>query len=300
MRSLARSSEPLAEQFQVPLLGVPVLYRSNSAAVIAVVARALARWGALETHLIEGGPPARVDIVVRPGEADEPAGPLLTRAHGDTVLAAAGASMMSADLAHGAALAFVTPQLAADEARLRREVVEGLGLLLASARDRAPLDAAAVVRSGRALLLVGQGEADIAALCYACTRAGFALLAADTVYVSLARGLRVWGHAGELRLAPETARLFPELAAQRRQTAAVEAQRVVGHAERAGVCFVEGAAGQASRVEPVPEADAAARIAALGSPALAAALAAGGACRLLVGADPASAAALLAHLGEQN
>jgi hypothetical protein len=299
MRNLARSSEPLAEHYQVPLLGVPVLYRSNSAAVIAVAARALARWGELETQLIEGGPPAGVDVVVRPGEADEPAAPFVTRAHGDTVLAAAGASMMTADLAHGAALAFVTPQLAADEARLRREVVEGLGLLLASARDRAPLDAAAVVRGGRAVLLVGQGEANIPALCYACTRAGFALLAADTVYVSLARGLRVWGHAGELRLPPETARLFPELAAQRRQTVAVEAERVVGHAERAGVCFVERGAGQASRVEPVPAAEAAARIAAGGAPAIAAAVAAGGAYRLLVGADPASAAALLAHVGER-
>lgn len=316
------SAEPLDERFQAPLLGVPVVYRSNSAAVIAAAVHALRPWGELDAALIEGGPPACVEIVVQPRGIGEPAtqhgAPFVVRSYGDTLIAASGASLMTANLEHGAALAVITPELAADEPRLRHEVIERLGLLLASARDRTPVEAAAVVRAGRALILAGPREAGVAALCYACLRAGFALLAADMVYVSLARGMRIWGHAGVLHLPPETARAFPDLAALRPVTgpsgtpelavevADLSGARVITHAERATVCFVERGSGQASHVEAVPAGEAVQRIVAdhladagtLRDPGsgVAVALAAGGAHRLIVGADPASAAALLSLL----
>lgn len=312
---------PLVASLQVPLLGVPVLYRSNSAAVIAAAARSLGRWSELPTELIEPGPPARVDIVVHPPGAGEPAaapaGQFVARAHGDTLLAAAGGSLMMAQPAHGAALAFVTPELAADPASLQHSVIERLGLLLVSERDRTPVPAAGVVHSGRAVLLVGAGGADTSTLCYACVRAGFALISGGALFVSVARGVRIWGLGGPLHLPPDAPRLFPELAglepqrcADGRLGLAVEAPGPAGpHAGRATVCLVERGAGQPSRLEPVAPAEAAAQIAdpqrpglelqRERAPAVAAALAAGGAYRLTVGADPASAAALLAHLAEQ-
>jgi hypothetical protein len=315
-------STPLAECLALPLLGVPLEFRSNSAHVIAVAARALGRWRELPPALIEPGPPLRVDIVVQPlGPGDPPAtagGPFVFRAHGETFLAASGGSILSAHMAHGQALAFVTPALAADEPNLRSLVIECLGLILTTRRDRTPVHAAGVLRGGRALLLYGASTAGKSTLCYACLRAGFQLLAEDAVHVSLHGGLRLWGNPGQIHLLPDAPRLFPELASHTPQVQsngklklAIDAAALGGlalsHSGPALVCLVERRPGQASRLEPIPAAEVAA---ALGdprepgfnllreqAPRAASALAASGAFRLRVG-DPASAVALLETLTE--
>ncbi|GAB4424539.1 MAG: hypothetical protein OHK0015_03460 [Chloroflexi bacterium OHK40] len=319
---LLGQSAPLDEVLEVPLLGVPVVYRSNSAAVIATAASAFQRWRQLPPALIDAGPAARVDVVVHlPGSAGLPLAHderFVFRAHGRTFLAAAGASVLTAQLDHGYALAFVTPALAADEASLRRNVLECLGFLLVNMRDRTPVHAAGVVRNGRAVLLVGASMAGKSTLCYACVRAGFSLLAEDTVCVSLARGLRVWGHPGPIHLLPDAPRFFPELAGiEPRMLAngklkltvdvsALGSERLVTHAERVALCFVERSSGQASRLEPLPAVEAAAALSDPRepgfdllrdqAPTVAAALAASGAYRLRVGSDPGTAVTLLKHL----
>lgn len=319
---LLGQTAPLGELLEVPLLGVPVRFRSNSPAVIAVAERAFQHWRTLPPALVEAGQPLGVDIVVHPlGQGDPPVQPgerFVFRAHGASFIAAAGGSMMTAQLAEGHALAFVTPELADDEATLRRSVLECLGLLLVNYRDRTPVHAAGVVYNGRALLLAGGSTAGKSTLCYACLRAGFGLLSEDIVCVSLARGLRVWGHAGAIFLLPDAPRFFPELArheprvqpnGKRKLVVEPGAEQVATHAERATVCFVERAAGQASHLEPVSAEAAAALLADPRepgfdllrdrAPAVAVAIAASGAYRLHVGSDPASAVALLAHLAER-
>lgn len=317
---------PLDHSLTVPLLGVPVTYRSNSPAVIEAAGRALAVWRELPPELVAPGPPARVDVVVHPlGPGDPevaPAERFVFRAHGDSVLAASGGNLLGAQLAAGVATAFVTPALAADEPGLRQHVIESLGLLLVSRRDRAPVRAAAVVGGGRAVLLVGPSGAGKSTLCYACVRAGLALMAENAVSVSLEGGLRIWGHPGRIHLLPDAPRLFPELAGLAPQVrasgkpklavdvTALGRDRLATHADRAVVCLLTRAAGQASRLAPVDAGEAAA---ALGdprepgldllrerAPAVARALAAGGAYRLTVGDDPAAAAALIAHLAESG
>lgn len=323
---LLGQSAPLTDSYTVPLLGVPLHYRSNSPAAIAAAERAFGLWRELPQQLVEAGPPARVDIIVHPlGPGDPamaPADGFVFRAHGDSFLAANGANLLSAHMGAGVATAFVTPELAEDEIALRHHVIACLGFLLVNARDRTPIHAAAVVRNGRALLLIGPSNAGKSTLCYACVRAGFALLAEDTVCVSLARGLRLWGHPGAIHLLPDAPRFFPELAGLTPRLRANGKRKLVVEgavlgpggraltAERATLCFVELGAGQAARLEPLP---AEAAVAALGdprepgfdlmgkgAPAAARALAAGGAYRLTVGADPLAAVALLAHLAEQG
>ncbi|NTU79232.1 MAG: hypothetical protein HGA45_07485, partial [Chloroflexales bacterium] len=179
---------------------------------------------------------------------------------------------------------------------------------------------AGVVRNGRALLLVGPSAVDLSTLSYACVWAGFGLMAAETTWVSLGRGQRLWGHASPIRMPVDAVRFFPDLAgvapgmgANGEPTLAIDIEarwpeRLATHAERAVVCLIERAAGQASRLEPVPAAAAAAIMGDLRAPghsrlseqapAVVQALTARGAHRLSLGADPASAAALLAHLAE--
>jgi hypothetical protein len=314
---------PLSEALELPLLGVPTRYRSNSPAVIAAAARALAPWERLPAALVEPGPPLAVDIVVHPtGPGDPPVGQaerFVYRAHSSTLIAAAGGSLLTAKLDQGSALAFVTPELAADEAALRTSVIEGLGLLLANERDRTPIHAAGVALAGRAVLLLGPSGAGKSTLCYACVREGFALLAEDTVCVSLARGPRIWGHPGLIHLAPDAPRLFPELARLEPRLRpngklklavdpAVLGVAPATHGERAIVCVIERGRGQASRIAPLPADEVVAAIAG-GREAgfdlfgermrtAATALAASPAYRLSVGTDPGTAALLLRHLVE--
>lgn len=313
----------LEHVLSVPLLGVPCVIRSNSCAVVAEAKAALGRWQALDPALVEDGPPLYVDIVEYPADGADngaPAAPdsFTVGAHGDVLVAGAGPNLLCAQLAHGAALAFVTPALSADAPRLRSSVIERLALLLTTYRDRTPIPAAAVARNGRGVLLAGPGDANIGTLCYACGRAGFQLLAEDVARVSRARGLRVWGHVQHIHLAPDAPRLFPELADLPAQAhgsgahspvvdLAVRAPGwLISHIDSAVVCLVERGVGQASRIAPI---DPAVAVAALvegyehrfqmrreHAVAAATALASGGAYRLTVGSDPLTAVGLLEYL----
>ena len=315
--------DPLPEQLALPLLGVPVVFRSNTAAVITVAAQALALWRTLPPAFIAAAPPADLAIIVHPPNPDAPdqasTSAWVARAYGDTFLAAKDSNLLMAHLATHSATAFVTPALIADAPHLRDHVLERLGFLLASARDRTPIAAASVVRNGCAVLLVGANATTKALLSYACLQVGFSLLAATTVYVSLADGLRVWGHPGRLHLPPEAPRFFPELAALApvgpKQPFTLDSathwpDQQATHANRVLICLLEPDDAQASRLTPVPNAEALAALHTLPPPELAvlrarlpaaiAALTTQGAYRLHVGADPHSAAALLTHLLAQR
>lgn len=291
-------------QLELPLLGVPVRFQGNAAA-LAVAARTFARWRTLPPQLVAPGPPALVELAVGPPAGPDLPGEALLRCHGDTMLAALGASLMTAQLAAGRALAVVTPELAADEPRLGREVIERLGLLMTVGRDRTPLRAAAVVRDGRAALLVADDAAETATLCYACLRAGFGLLADTTVYVSTAGRPRLWGHAGLLpaELRKASPQLVGRVLKQDEQAAAAQSAL---YAEATAICLVERGAGQASQATRLAfHAAAAALLAAQDArftllreraAAVAAALGAHDSYSFSLGSDLESAAALVSHL----
>ncbi|MHB0875047.1 MAG: HPr kinase/phosphorylase [Anaerolineae bacterium] len=239
---------PLVYQAAYPLLGKPVLVRSNSPVVLHAAEQSFSGWRRLEPCLIEEGSPLTVDVIVHPGERGP--GPFVQRFHGACYLAASGADVLTAQVDDGRALAFVTPALAADAPALRHQVLECLALLLATRHDRTPLHAGAVVARGTAVLLAGRSLAGKSTLTYACLRQGMRLLADDVVYVSRRGGLRLWGQPSAVHLLPDAANIFPELAdttprvqANGKVKITVDVARlgpdsVSLHAERAVVCLL--------------------------------------------------------------
>ncbi|MCX7790493.1 MAG: hypothetical protein N2378_07615 [Chloroflexaceae bacterium] len=316
MSDTAKTSGALLERFEAPVLGVPMVVRANSVEVVAAAERAFGRWRGLPAALIEAGPPGQVEVIVQalaPGELAL-GGNLVTRHHAGALIAAGGGCLLSALPASGQALAFIAPEVAADEPRLRHEVLERLTLTLAGARGRAPLRAGAVVWHGRGLLFIGAGEALAVMLAVGCARAGAALLAAGVVYLSAGRVPLLWGHPGMVRLPSATARLFPELPWRpmsgeatliELDAAALGPERLATHAARATLCLVEPGAGQASHLERLARDEALALVVRLleldhAVAAPLASLASEDAYRIRVGADARAAVALIGHLAERE
>jgi hypothetical protein len=316
---------PLDQRARFPLLGLLLELRTNSSGVLAAAERSFGRWRELEPELIEHARPLVVSIVVHPAPASSRQSAVsshfVQRAHSEWFIASSGANLLTARMDRGEALGFVTPELLADDAHFRYNVLECLALLLASWRDRTPVHAGAVVHAGRAALLVGPSSAGKSTLCYACVRAGLGLLAEDVVYVRLGGGVRLWGNPWRIHLLPDAPRLFPELAELPARVqangklklavdvAALGGDRLHRTAERAAVCLVERHSGRASALAPIAPA---AAIGALSQEleagfdlharagAVAAALAAGGAYRLELGTDLEGAVELLRELLERS
>jgi hypothetical protein len=294
-------------------LGIGLALHTNCVGVINAARAAFAPWAHLPAPV--RSQPLRLDVAVHAvAEQDEPAAPWIVRTHGHTFLAGASANLLTVQHDRGYALACITPALAAATERLSADVIERLALLLATRHDRTPLQAVAVQRAGSAVLLVGLPGADTATLAYACLHAGFTLLAADTVYVSLANGLRVWGNSSRLILPPGASRRFAELSDLPLRVAPAGTpcivaplhpeQRAADPAEHVRVCLVEPAPGRASHLEPLapeqaqmhllppPEAG----LSATDVQPAGAALTAQRAYHLAAGSDHRSAVALLRHL----
>ncbi len=312
---------PLDQRAQFPLLGLPLEFRSNSPAVIAAAEQSFGRWRDLAPELIEPAEPLIVDLIVHPAQANDygatPQAHFIQRVHSDWFIASSGANLLTARRDFGQALGFVTPELVADTAHFRYNVLECLALLLASWRDRTPIHAGAVAHAGRAALLIGASGSGKSTLCYACARAGLSLLAEDVVYVSLRDRQRLWGNPWRIHLLPDAPRFFPELAdrpvqiqANGKRKLAVDLAELGTtllhcHAERAVICLIRRHSGQASALRPIaPQA----AIAALshnleagfdldsGTRVVAEALAAGGTYQLEVGRDLAGAVELLREM----
>ncbi len=308
----------LNQQAHFPLLGWPLVVRSNSPAVIEAAWASFGHWRELRDEFIEPLKPLEVSIVVQGADsAITPPPPFIYRVYGDCLLAASGSNLLTAQRDRGVALAFVTSELVAEEALFRHCVLECLALALASWHDRTPVHAAALLRKGRAVLLLGESLTGKSTLGYACLREGFQLLAEDIVYVSTRGGLRLWGNSRQIHLWPEAQTLFPELSGLPAKNLANGKFKLVvklafpgnggpqPHAGPTLVCWLHRHLDQESAVEPI---DPQVLIKALGErvdpgfdldarmPEVVASLAQGGAYRLTNGRDLQGTVALLKRL----
>jgi hypothetical protein len=244
----------------LPVLGVPVRFASNSAAALAVVEDAFGRWRALGAHpeLIasEG---AQVRLIVHEGfEGSGPHAPVTVRMPDpDRIIVHTPGSVGIADCARREATAYITPALLlADRAQVRYSMIEGLTLMLVTARDRYPVHAAAITRGPVALLLAGPPGSGKSTLAYQAFRHGLRVLSDDAAYIQLTPTFRLWGMLGPVHLLPDTCAHFPELAGQTPAWLANGSEKFMLStagtwtgppvASRAGVCLLERNGGAAS------------------------------------------------------
>ena len=206
---------PLRYVVDLPVLGIPVKFESNSAAALDVVEDVFGAWRALhdspELIAPEG---VRVRLIVHDGdEGGASHAPLTFRMpDAERVIVHTPGSVSITDCRRRDAVAYVTPSLLADRAHVQYGVVEGMALCLVTACGRYPLHAAAIARGQVALLLAGPPGTGKSTLAYQAGRAGFRVLSDDTAYVQLEPVFRLWGRPGRVYLPPAACTHFPELA----------------------------------------------------------------------------------------
>jgi hypothetical protein len=238
----------------LPVLGIPIEFRTNSEYVLDVVRESfdVCQAGDVDTTT----PSLRVRIIVTDGdEGDGRVGirHLCPDAH--RFIAHSPGSVGVSDPLRREAVAYVTTALAANRSVLRGEMLEALTFALVAQFDRHPLHAAAVARDDRVALLVGESGAGKSTLAYLARCAGFDVLAEDHAWVQLDPELRIWGGARRIRLGDDAARHFPEVASvTETSTAGGKTKRVVSLAPRTSaastpvVCLLSR--GNRARLEP--------------------------------------------------
>lgn len=259
-------AEPDGYESELPVLGVPVCFRSNSPDAMHCVERVFGRWKALagDPHLVSKDH-ATVRVIVesteqRPGGSAEILRHLPDR---DRLVLSSANEVACADITRRDAFAYVTPASFERSDYFRYNVLEALTLFLVTTLDRQPLHAAAVVRDGVGLLLCGPSGAGKSTLCYAALRNGLQVLSDEAIYIQQEPTLRLWALPGRLTVAPGARAHFAELGAAqvwhhpsgkekiRIDLAAQNGIPGKPFVERAGICILgRGDASSLTRLSP--------------------------------------------------
>jgi hypothetical protein len=304
----------LAHIRELPVLGVPVRFASNDAAVLDIVNRRFGRWAGIPPELRsrEG-----VNVALILHEGREARGRAITYRMPDRhrFFLHTGGSLGVVDVERRDAIAYVTRTLVDDAERFGYGVLDAMTFLLVARQDRQPVHAAMVARSAAAVLLAGPTGVGKSTLAYAAHHAGWRVLSDDSVYVQRQPELRVWGVPGRMYLLAEARRHFPGESRRARrlpsgkQKLLVDLESAWGSgaplARRVAVCLLARDGGAASYAAVSPEEARAFLLAGLGQqafwyeasvgPALAA-LCSGGAWRVNLSPNPRDALSCLERI----
>ena len=212
---------PITGVVELPVLGLPVRFETNSPQVLSAVEESFGCWRRLDARAIGApstGDVLRVRIVVY--EDDRASRELVSRVPvrhicpDETRLLVHSSQVAGiSDPARGEAVGYVTAALVADRAHFRAAALEALTYSLLAHFDRHPLHAAGVARGDRAVLLAASSGTGKSTVSYVAHRAGLALLSDDRLWVQRQPALRVWSVPGRLRLLPHAVKEYPELGA---------------------------------------------------------------------------------------
>lgn len=253
----------LSHRLLLPVLGIPVTFATNAAAVLEMVEAAFGAWRNLDPASAAGADTVQIRLVVGAGDegADDHAPFRYHMPDEDRVLITSPGSFGITDPVHRSAVARVTSDLLADAEHFRYGFLEALTLALLTHLDRQPLHAAALVRDGTAVLLAGPSGVGKSTLTYAGLHAGLAVLSEDTVHLQLRPRLRIWGFPGHLHLPTAAVRCFPELAdlptvrlANGKEKVAIDLRHRAStclHADQAVLCLLQRHAA-APTIESLP------------------------------------------------
>jgi hypothetical protein len=308
--------ERLRHAATLPVLGVPVRLRSDSAEIVAVFEEAFGYW-----RVLEGRPDLcareRVEgrLVLDAGDERGVGRPPVRHRLVDRrrLLVATPGSLCASDADRREFTGWVTPQLLGERDHFRYHVLEALVLSVVTWLDRTPVHASAVVRDGSGLLLTGPSGRGKSTLTWAAAGAGLRVLADDMVFAQQ-HPPRVWGMPGFLHLPADSRRFFPELADVPAALASSGKEKLAldlherGAAapfpvlERMGICVIERGGGDRPTWRRLDAVELGAAMTRLDPgfdlfgeyyPALLNALAARGGWALEIGSDPHAAAAAL-------
>lgn len=292
------------------LMGIPVAVTADDPALLRATLGAYAGSSSAPPSEPAGGtaaagdePPLRLHLFLATeiGSWDEAA--LRVRVD-EPRLTLSGAASGWADAARSEARCTVPPSLLGDPQRLAAEVLDTLLLFVVTRRGRVPVHASGVVAGGTAAVMAGPSGTGKSTLALAAHRAGLPVLSDDTVYVQPGPPLRVWGLPRPIHVYPHDAADHGGGAMRLRSgrwKRAVPLPAAPPPAARAALFLLER--GDRAALHPVGAETAVERMMALLEPGfddfrrelpgVVRALAAGGAWRLTLSADPADAVRLV-------
>jgi hypothetical protein len=205
----------LAYTVELPVLGLPTRFETNSRYVYEMIAETFDAWQTLGDRVDAGREsPLCVRLVVHEGtEHGEGRAPVRHICpDGIRLIAHSPGSVAVSDPARREAVAFVTTALVAEREQFRSQILEAMTLSLLSHCDRHPLHAAAIAGGARAVILAAPSGTGKSTLAYLAHRSGFHVLSEDRIWIQRSPSLRVWGWPGRIHLRPEAPARFAELA----------------------------------------------------------------------------------------
>jgi hypothetical protein len=120
------------------------------------------------------------------------------------------------DLKSKSAFGRFSPAMGSEVEFWKARVFPAITSILAASVGITELHAGCVAREGRGILLAGESGSGKSTLALAFAQAGFRYLSDDRTYLSRAAGdLRAWGLSTQIKLRPEGARWFEDLAGLR-------------------------------------------------------------------------------------
>jgi hypothetical protein len=205
----------LAYTVELPVLGIPTRFETNSRYVRDVAEETFGGWRRLPE--VQDNPPpgkkVRVRVVVHEGSEDGSEDPPVRHICPDAtrVIVQSPGSIAISDPARRESVAYVTTTLVAHCA-FRSAVLEAMTLALLSHFDRHPIHAGAIAGNGRTVLLAGASGSGKSTLAYLAHTAGIDVLSDDRVWVQLTPTFRIWGWPWSVRLLADSPTVFPEIA----------------------------------------------------------------------------------------
>lgn len=283
-------------------LGIPIEVETNDPELLDAVAEACRGW---EDDVDPAVRSLHLELVLDQqlcgmGEPD-------IQVEGQHLWIEGGGIAASADARTGHARCRVSATYLLDRDALRQKLLDPVILFLVTRRGRTPIHAAGFLAGDLAILLAGPAGAGKSCLALAAHQAGFRLLSDDTVYVSTAPSLRVWGIPSPIHVFPADAPISGVGPARLRNGKLKLAVRVrptqsTPVAHRAALCVLDF--GPSAALERIDQAEALRRCGPLEAgfdllrtPIEAALemLTRDGAWRLTLSPRPSEAIALLAH-----